>query len=475
MKRKEICEKTGLTPKALRLYEEKELIQPKVDSAGHNHIRDYSPEDLQRLTTISMLRRALFTLAEIKEMLDSPKSIQVIYPEYLQWLRQQKTQLDQLLEVSASIDIAAVRTADELTEKIKAAAERMPLPVTDVHFNFRKLDELEDKRVLPTAEQLFNARLPDKTYRQSYVAMTQNRQDNFLVTNDLINDTRRVFQPEEAPVGEREDKTLTLRQRRFRLALTIAAVLLGLLLCCAWNYFLPLWIRLLLLTAFLTAAGARIFLAVRDHRNRQKQWLSSIGWGQASFAVNKKKVAGIITGSILLLGLLVGGAMALAEYKRPVETMEGPSTAEVDLKEFWAGVNPKLIGPGVMELGEAEGIAAAPNKIYFIYWGTLYSINADYTEPLVIDTNVLGLHDGSFEETAREGLSSLIYQDGCIYYLTWQRQGRHLMRHQCGTKIKPERLVSGDYSAIGFSPAGEIVCYVKRGEDWEEAERVPIS
>lgn len=41
MKRQEICEKTGLTPKALRLYEEKGLIQP--DKSGvHNKMRDYS-------------------------------------------------------------------------------------------------------------------------------------------------------------------------------------------------------------------------------------------------------------------------------------------------------------------------------------------------------------------------------------------------------------------------------------------------
>ena len=46
MKSAEIREKTGLSEKALRLYEDKGLVTPEMREQGSRRIREYSEEDL---------------------------------------------------------------------------------------------------------------------------------------------------------------------------------------------------------------------------------------------------------------------------------------------------------------------------------------------------------------------------------------------------------------------------------------------
>lgn len=462
MKRKEVCEKAGLTPKALRLYEEKGLIQPQVDASGHNKSREYSQEDLRRLKTISMLRRALFTIAEIKEMLDTPGAIQEIFPQYLEWLRQQKEQLEQLFEVSSAVDITTVRSAQELTEKIKFAAAHMPLPASDIHFNFKKLDELEDQRRVPTPDEMLNAALPSKEHRQAYVALSRTKQDDFLARNDLLNDTRSMEWVEDGPVANNVEAPKTLGQKSLRIALTLVLIFIGVYLLREWPgmWRFGSW-KWAILGGFVLLLGLRIGLLALDHRRNRSKWLSNIGWeNQKSKSVNKKKIALMVTGGVLALALVVGGFVALAWYLTPVEPSGGPPVQDVDLHNFWKGMDPRWFG--AIELGSPEAITAGPDRIYFVYWGRLYSINADYTELVQIDEAHVndGLNsgaDGPLEEPC-----ALIYYDGCIYYQGGYDTGFGLMRHRTGTRIHPERMdVGHGMYGMGLSRAGEIICYSK--------------
>jgi DNA-binding transcriptional MerR regulator/effector-binding domain-containing protein len=60
---------TGLTIKTIRLYHEKELLIPKLvdESTGYRHFDD---RNIEQARAISYLRELMFSLAEIKEMLD---------------------------------------------------------------------------------------------------------------------------------------------------------------------------------------------------------------------------------------------------------------------------------------------------------------------------------------------------------------------------------------------------------------------
>ena len=66
----EVAERTGVTQRTLRFYEEKGLLNPPERMEGG--FRLYSEHDIQRIEYIRRLQQLLgFTLAEIKEMVEA--------------------------------------------------------------------------------------------------------------------------------------------------------------------------------------------------------------------------------------------------------------------------------------------------------------------------------------------------------------------------------------------------------------------
>lgn len=66
----EVAERTGVTQRTLRFYEEKGLVDPPERMDGG--FRLYSEEDIERILYIKRLQELLgFTLSEIKEMVDA--------------------------------------------------------------------------------------------------------------------------------------------------------------------------------------------------------------------------------------------------------------------------------------------------------------------------------------------------------------------------------------------------------------------
>ena len=62
----ELAEEFGITPRAIRFYEDEELIKP----TRQGQTRIYAPRDRARLALILRGKRVGFSLIEIKEMLD---------------------------------------------------------------------------------------------------------------------------------------------------------------------------------------------------------------------------------------------------------------------------------------------------------------------------------------------------------------------------------------------------------------------
>lgn len=71
---KEVENATGLTAKAIRLYESKGLLQ--VAREQENDYRDYSEEDVERLKGIALLRQLDVPLKSIKEWTEGKRSVQ---------------------------------------------------------------------------------------------------------------------------------------------------------------------------------------------------------------------------------------------------------------------------------------------------------------------------------------------------------------------------------------------------------------
>lgn len=72
---KEVCEKSGLTEKAIRIYMEQKLVEPQVEDGIYRKSYYFGEKDIERLKDISTLRSAGFSITEIKEMLDNPHHI----------------------------------------------------------------------------------------------------------------------------------------------------------------------------------------------------------------------------------------------------------------------------------------------------------------------------------------------------------------------------------------------------------------
>ena len=108
----QVCREFGVTPRALRFYEDQGLLSP----VRREQVRIYSDRDRARLTLILRGRRAGFTLREIRELLDLYDNEGRI-AQQAQALPRFKAQLD-VLE-------ARRRQLDEAIEALKAASTRL--------------------------------------------------------------------------------------------------------------------------------------------------------------------------------------------------------------------------------------------------------------------------------------------------------------------------------------------------------------
>lgn len=68
MKMKEVCTSTGLTERAVRFYVQEQLVSPQSQRRGGRTWLDFSEEDVERLCAIGTLRKAGFTIDEIRSM-----------------------------------------------------------------------------------------------------------------------------------------------------------------------------------------------------------------------------------------------------------------------------------------------------------------------------------------------------------------------------------------------------------------------
>ena len=143
MKIKEVSQKTGLSKKTIRFYEEEGLIQPTKTYCNGRAYRDYSEAHIQALNEIATLRRARFSVDEIKTILASPEEIPEVFYAYRQRLRTEKNALVQVLSVVDEIAAEELTSKEALMEQITPSAQALTLPSTDMQPHFRYLDLLE--------------------------------------------------------------------------------------------------------------------------------------------------------------------------------------------------------------------------------------------------------------------------------------------------------------------------------------------
>lgn len=127
MKMKEVCRRTGLTEKAVRLYIKQGLVEPQVEEGVHTNSYTFREEDVARLQDVAALREAGFTMADIRQMQQDPDQIPALLEEKQSLLaaelRQKQAVQAALARMEAGSRGELGRVADALRPTRHAAEE----------------------------------------------------------------------------------------------------------------------------------------------------------------------------------------------------------------------------------------------------------------------------------------------------------------------------------------------------------------
>lgn len=140
MQIKDVSAQTGLSIKTIRFYEERGLIHPKTEYRNGKNFRDYREEDIKTLKMVAVLRKCLFSLEQIKTMLDHPEQTPDVFTEYRIGVLSQRDLLTLLAEKAETLDPESLESPETLARRLTITAAPLPLPALDLEPHFGKFD-----------------------------------------------------------------------------------------------------------------------------------------------------------------------------------------------------------------------------------------------------------------------------------------------------------------------------------------------
>ena len=142
----EVAQRTGVTQRTLRFYEEKGLLRPPSRMDGG--FRLYSEEDVKRVEHIRRLQDLLgISLAEIKEMVDADEVLRDLRSQYRPEaaIAEKRDQLEKATAVTEAQFAIVKQKTEQMREMETQLEERLRLFTRWK----QELDELE-KKAAPT-------------------------------------------------------------------------------------------------------------------------------------------------------------------------------------------------------------------------------------------------------------------------------------------------------------------------------------
>lgn len=132
MKIKEVIAKTGLTDRAIRLYIENGLVTPENQKSynGRNNY-NFSQADVDCFEQIALLRKADFSLEQIKALKQGGESARDTLLEYLTAKQESVVIGQKIFEALKDFPAEETVTMESICAKIKASIENTPLPDAD--------------------------------------------------------------------------------------------------------------------------------------------------------------------------------------------------------------------------------------------------------------------------------------------------------------------------------------------------------
>ncbi len=133
MRMKEICSRTGLTDRAVRLYIENGLLSPqRVSGYSGRESIIFDEENLLMLRQVAVLRRAGFAIADIKKMQDEPGCIMETVAAYREQIGEEIKQKKEIFDQLEKVFERKVENVAALADIVSSAAEKQKLPREDI-------------------------------------------------------------------------------------------------------------------------------------------------------------------------------------------------------------------------------------------------------------------------------------------------------------------------------------------------------
>lgn len=145
MKMKEICARTGLTERAVRLYIDKGLLSPITTELNGRVYTEFSESNARTLETISAMRAMRFSLSDIKAMLEEPSSAADIARSHAKALFSERSELNGLAGALARVNFDAVYDAHSLVQQTAELPAQLHLENEDLS----RLSGSGERAVLP--------------------------------------------------------------------------------------------------------------------------------------------------------------------------------------------------------------------------------------------------------------------------------------------------------------------------------------
>lgn len=133
MKMKEVNEKTGLTDRAVRLYIDEGLAVPNIEESysGRKSI-DFSESDVERLKNVALLRKAGFSIADIKSMVDDNSTTKDIIEKFIEQTESNIAHETEIVEKLKGISFDEDVTLEKICNSLSETVEEKEVPSEDI-------------------------------------------------------------------------------------------------------------------------------------------------------------------------------------------------------------------------------------------------------------------------------------------------------------------------------------------------------
>lgn len=133
MKIKEVSQQTGLTDKAIRLYIESGLVSPKIEEAYNGRKKiDFSGEDAERLKNIAVLRKAGFSINDIKQIISGGQAAEETVKNFIGESKQQIEHQSDTVAILEKAEFNNGITIEDLCEVLSNSTSKESVPKEDM-------------------------------------------------------------------------------------------------------------------------------------------------------------------------------------------------------------------------------------------------------------------------------------------------------------------------------------------------------